>query len=244
MYPCEIKDMSQVWVNSLEPGNDGIDLPLLVGFTTDNDHPPSVLDVEHPAASANANPRRTLRERLIAFHRKPNVLPTTTAQTNAPETPKHLHGTLQFATLITMPSPRTSKLYNTSVNTSCNLSSPIHPSTTPDGTSCHNSDVVEVLKPQIPVAPPHLPEGLSTFHIGVCCTKPFMLDRCLIPPEPTAPPPARTETRRRRNTPLLPMYGVGYAGGAGVMIVQAPPRPSRNEESEEWGHETWMWRAF
>lgn len=41
------------------------------------------------------------------------------------------------------------------------------------------------------------------------------------------------------------MYRIGYAGGAGVMIVDAPPRRSRDEEDEEdWNHQAWMWRGF
>lgn len=218
---------------------------MLGGFTTANDHPTTTLDAQLLAAASNANPRRTLRDRLISLHRTPTILPTTTAQTNPPPTPRHVQGTLQFATLITMPSPRTSKLYNTDTNTSCNLSYPAHlPTATPDGTGHHNSDVVEVSKLQVPGAPPPFLEEPSTFHIGVCA-KPFTLDRCLIPPQPQ-PPPASTETLGRdADAPLLPMYGIGYAGGAGVMLVQPPPRRSRDEESEEdWTHQAWMWRAF
>ena len=187
------------------------------------------------------NPRRTLRDRLIAFHRNPNVLPTTTAQstTNSP-TPRHLEGTLQFATLIAMPSLQTSKLYNTSVNTLCTLPYPSHPPITSDG-DCHNGSV-EVSEQRVPGAPPPFSERSSTFHIGVCAI-PFTLDGCLIPPQPPSLPSAETETIRR-DAPL-PMYGIGYAGGAGVMIVQSPPRRSRDEESEEeWRHQAWMWRAF
>jgi len=216
-----------------------------VGFTAVNDHPASTFDVEHPTASTNAtnaNTRRTLRGRLMAFHRTPTILPTTTAQTNSPATPPHLQGTLQFATLITMPSPRTSKLYNTSMITSCNLPHLAHPPITPDGTCRHNSGVEEVSTPQVPGALPPFPEEPSAFHIGVC-TRPFTLDRCLIPPQPPSWPP--TETERARRDARLPMYGIGYAGGAGVMIVQAPPRRSRDEESqEEWRQQAWMWRGF
>lgn len=240
MYPCEIQDMCEVWVNSTELGHDEIDLPLLVGFTTVNDYPASTFDAERPAPSTNASPRRTLRDRL--FHRMPTILPTTTtAQTNPPTTPRHLQGTLQIATLITMPSPRTSKLYNTSMITSCNLPHLAHPpiTITPDGTCPHNGGVVEVSKPQDPDGLPPFPEEPFAFHIGVCA-KPFTLDSCLLPPQPPSQPPPETERARR-----LPIYGIGYAGGAGVMIVQAPPRRSRDEESEEeWGQQTWMWRGF
>jgi len=215
--------------------------PLLAGFTTANDHPASTLDAGLPAASTNANPRRPLRDRLIAFRRVPAVSPTTTAQTNSSATPRHLQGTLQFATLITMPSSRTSKLYNTSVNTSCKLSHPAHSPITPDSTCRHNSGTVEVSKPQVPGALLPFPEEPSTFHIGVC-KKPFMLDRCLIPAQPPSPPSTERETTRR-DAPLLPMYGIGYAGGAGVMIVQAPHQ-FREEESEEDWNQAWMWRGF
>jgi hypothetical protein len=199
-------------------------------------------------ASTNANPRQPrrlrLRDRLIAFHRIPAILPTTVAaQTNTPATPRHPQGTLQFATLITMPSPRTSKLYNTSANTSCNLSHPAHPPITPDSTCRYNSDVVEVSKLQVPGALLPFPEEPSTFHIGVC-TKPLALDRCLIPPQPPSPPVTETSETARRDGPLLPMYGIGYAGGAGVMIVQAPPRRSHDEESEGEWNQAWMWRTF
>ena len=215
---------------------------MLGGFTAVNDHPASTFDAEHPTPSTNgtnANPRRTLRDRLTTFHRMPTILPTTTTQTNSPATSPHLQGTLQFATLITMPSPRTSKLYNTPVITSCNLPHLAHPPITPDRTCRHNSGVEEVSKPQVPGVLPPFPEEPSAFHIGVC-TRPFTLDRCLLPCQP----PVETESARR-GAPLLPMYGIGYAGGAGVMIVQAPPHRSHDEESqEEWRQQAWMWRGF
>lgn len=176
--------------------------------------------------------------------RKPNNLPTTTALTTTAQTtnndsPHRLQGTLQFATLITMPSPRTSKLYNTSVNTPCSLSYPTHPPITSNG---HNGGVTEVSEPRVPPPFPDDSSFLSTLHIGVC-TKTLTLDGSVIPSPPPPLSPSETETASR-DTPLLPVYRIGYAGGAGVMIVQAPPRRSRDEENEEWRHQAWMWRAF
>ena len=215
---------------------------MLGGFTAVNDHPASTFDADCPTASTNAtnvNPRRTFRDRLMTFRRMPTISPTTRAQTNSPATPPHLQGTLQFATLITMPSPQTSKLYNTSMITSCNLPHLAHPPITPIGA---NSGVEEVSKPQVPGALPPFPEAPSAFHIGVC-TRPFTLDRSLLPSQPPSWPPADTESARR-GAPLLPMYGIGYAGGAGVMIVQAPRRSHDEESQEEWRQQTWMWRGF
>jgi len=152
------------------------------------------------------------------------ILPTTPAQTISSTTLRHLQGTFQFATLITMPSPRTSKLYNTSMNTPCNLSYPAHSPITADGTCRHNSGVVEVSKLQVSGTLLPFPEEPSTFHIGVC-TKSLMLDRCLVPSRPPSPPSAETETAR-------------------AMIVQAPPHRFHNEESEEEWNRAWMWRGF
>ena len=200
------------------------------------------------------NPGPTLRNRLLAFHRKRSVLPTTSTATaqptpNPPATPQLFQGTFQFATLVTMPSPRSSKLYNTPLNTSCTLPCPFptRPSIASNSPHCHsNAGVVGVPEPRVPAGTPlAFPEDsfLSTLHIGVC-TQPLTLDGSLIPSPPPPQPPSGTEMTRR-DVPLHPMYRIGYAGGAGVMIVDGPPRQSRDEEDEDdWGHQAWMWRAF
>ena len=147
-----------------------------------------------------------------------------------------------------MPSPQTSKLYNTSisVNTPCSLSGPTHSPSTSNNTHRHydHGDGVEVSEIPVPGRPPTVledsPSFLSTLHIGVC-TRLLTLDESLIPPPPLPPP--ELETARSRDADL-PVYRMGYAGGAGVMIVQAPPRRTRDEDEDEWRHQAWMWRAF
>jgi hypothetical protein len=208
--------------------------------------------MQNPAVVKNTNLKRTLRDRLTAFHRKPPVLPATpTAQSTTNPPPSHpLQGTLQFATLIAMPSPRTSKLYNTPVNTPCNLPylTPTQPPNPPIASdNAHATDRVDRVEVSetVPGPPPPAPEAketfLSTFHIGVC-TKPLALDRSLIPSPP--PPPSPESDTEDRDAPFLPVYRIGYAGGAGVMIVQAPHQTRDEEDEDEWRHEAWMWRAF
>ena len=207
-------------------------------------------------------PGETLRNRLLAFRRKPSVLPSTSTSTstspNPPGTPQRFPGTLQFATLITMPSLQSSKLYNTTpVNTSCSSvpnPSSARPPVPSDGAHRHtNATVAEVPDPVPGPGVPYPPaaaagpeaEGssfLSTLHIGVC-TKPLTLDASLIPSPPQVPSPSGAE-RARRDVPLHPMFRIGYAGGAGVMIVDAPPRRSRDEQDEGDWNQVWMWRGF